>query len=745
MQVQNVSLRCVVAVLALFHFALLPAALAQDAPEEEEEPLVERITFRGAENVDDRDLRSSIKTEETRCRALLLKPFCWVADWSLVVQREYLDREELARDVVRLRVVYFRRGYREATVSAEVQPADEGVEVVFQIEERDPTVIEEFEVRQSKDVLSDRTIRRARMPGEGDVLNLDDIDFGTTYLEQRLGSSGCLDAEIRDSIQVDRGLRRADVVIVIEPGPRSTLKELDIHGNDDVSDNTIAEGLRLKPGRVLRLNDILAARRALYESNLFHEVDVTVPQQPDSAKRVEVAVREAPPRTARLGGGFNTIEFVQLETRFTHYDWLGGGRRLDIRATLGNLLASQLNDRLIFHDVLPEDAAAEEAPFLRPTWQTSIGFMQPAFQSADNVVGVELFANRRTIPGIVIDQGYGGDVSLTRRLGYDTQISLSYSYELTSVSAGDLYFCVTYGICHIGTIEGLRGTNAMSPLTLGYRSDHANDPLAATSGYRLRANLEHASHVTASDFRYNRVQGEGSYYFPLDVHRQRVLTGRLRLGWVGHLAGTAEAIGVGSIDEALLHPRKRFYAGGSRSVRGFGENQLGPRTLTIDPVLLREGKNGCTREEIIAATCDPHVASMEDFIPRPFGGTALLEASVEYRFPFTRGLTGAVFIDGAIVGEGIAATFSDGSRAVTPGVGVRFTTPVGPVRIDLGFRPNTIERLPVFTEYVDENGERQLVELETPRSYNAVEAAGGGFLNEIFSRLALHLSIGEAY
>jgi hypothetical protein len=46
---------------------------------------------------------------------------------------------------------------------------------------------------------------------------------------------------------------------------------------------------------------------------------------------------------------------------------------------------------------------------------------------------------------------------------------------------------------------------------------------------------------------------------------------------------------------------------------------------------------------------------------------------------------------------------------------------------------------------VDENEGRRLVELETTRRYNPVEAAGGGFLSQIFSRLALHLSIGEAY
>ncbi len=733
-------------VLALTLAGLAWPLSAQDSPADAEDPGVERITFRGVRGVSERILRASIATQETRCRALLLKPFCLVSDAPLVVEHERLDRQELERDVVRLRVAYFRRGYREASVAVEIRPLDEGVEVVFHVQEGEVTSIEEMEVRQSEEVLSRREIRRARLPREGDPLNLVGLDLGISYLKERLGSAGYLDNDVRDSASVDLSSRRARVTVTIDTGRRSTLDELDIRGNARVSDGTIAQALRLRRGRVLRLNDVVAARRSLYESNLFHEVDVTVPAQPDSAKRVEVAVREAPPRAFRVGGGFNTIEFVQVEARYTHNNWLGAGRRLDVRGTLGNLLAPQLNDRLIFRDVLPAESVRDEDPFLKPTWQLSIGFLQPAFQSAENVLGTTLFANRRTVPGIVVDRGYGADVSLTRRIDYDTPISLSYAYELTSIEAGELYFCVNYGVCEMETVDALRGSNAMSPISVGLLAERADHPLAPTSGHRARVDVEHASGFTGSDFRYNRIAAEGSYYFPLDVYRRRVLAGRARIGWVRHMAGTAEAVGIDVDGEAaLLHPRKRFYAGGSRSVRGYAENQLGPRTLTIDPRILMEAENGCSAREVADGSCDPSGVAMDAFLPRPVGGTAVLEASVEYRFPFMGGVNGALFVDGGMVGEGIRGTFSGESWAVTPGFGVRFSSPVGPVRLDLGVRPAVTDRLPVVTEFVDENGERRLVELETRRRYNPVEAAGGGFLNEVFSRLALHLSIGEAY
>ena len=85
-----------------------------------------------------------------------------------------------------------------------------------------------------------------------------------------------------------------------------------------------------------------------------------------------------------------------------------------------------------------------------------------------------------------------------------------------------------------------------------------------------------------SDYRYNRVSGEYRRYKAFGRHA--VLAWRMRGGWVKALESASEALtGKVSATNSILHPRKRFYAGGAQSVRGYGENQLGPRVLTIDP------------------------------------------------------------------------------------------------------------------------------------------------------------------
>jgi outer membrane protein insertion porin family/translocation and assembly module TamA len=238
-----------------------------------------------------------------------------------------------------------------------------------------------------------------------------------------------------------------------------------------------------------------------------------------------------------------------------------------------------------------------------------------------------------------------------------------------------------------------------------------------------------------------------------------VLAARLRLGFIRPLSS-------GASGSEVIHPRKRFYAGGSQSVRGFGENMLGPRVLTVNPLLLGDLFGCDVRTAESARLCDPNGERTtgkdagkslpdEEFFPRPLGGTSIAEASVELRFPIWRKITGAAFVDGAVVGqaafEGFGdfvniASFARGTAALTPGFGVRYHTRVGPIRVDLGYNPTTSEEQPVVTEVCSVPVEsptacrpedRQIVGLTTPR-----RLTGG---RNLLERLTLHLSIGQAY
>jgi outer membrane protein assembly factor BamA len=242
-----------------------------------------------------------------------------------------------------------------------------------------------------------------------------------------------------------------------------------------------------------------------------------------------------------------------------------------------------------------------------------------------------------------------------------------------------------------------------------------------------------------SDFRYNRVTGEGAAF--KQIRKRGAVGAHVLVGFVNSSGSTASAVGVKSTtDENILHPRKRFYAGGSHSVRGFGENQLGPRVLTIPLQTLQrhDSLNVACASGSDVTKCDPNAAKLatRDFDPRPLGGNVVLEGSVEARFPVWRALSGAVFLDGGVVTQKINKALPRRRGAITPGFGVRYLSPVGPIRADIGINPRTTESLPVVTE-TTVNGERKLVTLDQRRVYSPGK--------KIFDRLVLHLSIGEAF
>jgi outer membrane protein insertion porin family/translocation and assembly module TamA len=270
--------------------------------------------------------------------------------------------------------------------------------------------------------------------------------------------------------------------------------------------------------------------------------------------------------------------------------------------------------------------------------------------------------------------------------------------------------------------------------------------------------MEHASRFTVSDYQYNRVYGEGALYSRFGP-RSSVLALNLRVGFVRPLAGGPTSV---------LHPRKRFYAGGAQSVRGYGENELGPRVLTLPPSFLAHSHTAtgapCDITTSAIRLCDPNFifdttdvtlpAGDDKFTPRPLGGTSLLEGSIEYRFPLPllANLQGAVFVDGAAVGERVldplgagVRTLADlvrGTGAITPGFGVRYMSGVGPIRIDLGFNPAKAEDLAVVTSILV-NGQQELIPLDIPRHYAPYSASSG--LSALLNRFVLHLSIGQAY
>jgi len=720
---------------------------SQDAqPAAPSHPEVINLTLKGVHVVRKDELLQNIYTTASYCNSFILKPFCWISKAKYFYTKKYLDHKELERDLLRVRIFYWKRGYRETEVDTAVVPRGHNkVGVTFLIKEGPPTIVSNVIVSQATPLLTKREIDRRVVLGKNSPLNLIRLDSSRVFLQASLFDKGYADAEVDTSVVIDTVSRLAVVTLTLNPKYKTTVEDIVVNGNDDVSERTIRKSLTFHIGEVFRRSEMLRSQRALYESNLFRRaaieprppIDIATP---DSAKVIVVTVQEAPSREARLSAGFNTIDFVQFEGRFTHYNFLGSARRLDVQGAVGNLLASSLNGRGIFRNAsVPQTSSL--ARYFVPTYNASIDLRQPWFLSPHNELALSLFTHRRSAPGIYVDRGYGTSVTFTRELTYRAPASVNYRFEISKVDAGDVYFCINYGVCDQPTLEALRGNQKLSPFTIALTMDRTNDPFTPNKGFRANGSLEQASTFTVSDFRDDPATADGAAF--QQVRSRGVIGAHARVGWVHSLSSSEQALGVAAtVGGGVLHPRKRFYAGGSHSVRGFGENQLGPRVLTVPIGVLQRHDSlnaACTSGTDVTA-CDPNAGNLKDrdFEPRPLGGNLVLEGSVEARFPVWRDLFGAAFVDAGMVQQSLNPVLPKRRTAVTPGFGFRYRSPVGPIRADIGINPGTTESLPVVTENIV-NGQKTLVTLQQRRIY--APAKGGGFLN----RAVLHLSIGEAF
>jgi outer membrane protein assembly complex protein YaeT len=713
-------------------------------PNDRTHPVVDKVDFVGVTKaVDKSDLASGLATKPSACRSLLLEPFCQLTQSHLIYDTRTLDHAELARDVVRIKVYYYKRGYRETEVDTTVSRArshTNRVRVTFRVTEGAPLLVHSLVVQRPESVLSDRTLEHAVLLHEGEPLNLIDLDSTHVRLRDALWDKGYADALIADTIQVHDSAQQADVTIKVNPRWIATVESVTVHGDSILSPAIVHKMITLKPGNLYKRQYVIESQQNLYSSNLFRRATIVLPPRGDSAKLIDINVVEAKMHSVKLSAGFNTIDFIQTEGHFTDYDWLGSARRLDLRLVISNLLAPALNGTGIFRDVIADNGipGTTKNIYLQPTYLASVDVTQRWFGDPRNTIGLSVFAHRSSAPGIYIDKGYGTSISFTRNVAPRTPLSLVYRYELTQVDAGDVYFCANYGVCAQNTIAVLRNRNALSPVSLDFYVDRTDDQTNPTTGFTARADAEHASRFTLSDFRYNRVSGEAAKYYAIG---KAVLATHIRGGFVKSLGFSSDLRSDSSAAD-ILHPRKRFYAGGANSVRGYGENQLGPSILTVDPAKLIAA--GCTSATVADGSCNPKGVAPGDFVVLPTGGTSLIEGSVEYRFPFLmKNLQGAVFVDAGYVGIGASLEGANGKGAITPGFGVRYLSPVGPIRVDLGIRPSLTEQLRVITEVIQPDGSHRLVELETSKDYNPVE--GGSGIRQVLNRLALHLSIGQAF
>ena len=713
-------------VFLLALFAQLTWAAAPVSAQDRGEPEVVEITFEGIERFSEAELSRAILTEATRCRTFAFVfplPFCLLTDWGIAHSRRYLTEGELPLDMLRVQLFYRQRGYREATVDTAVARENGKARIKFIVHEGDPTVIREFSVVGTEGILSPERQAELVGIGAGAPLDLSLLTIGEGRLTEALRALGYVNATVLRDYFVPRGSGEAEVTLRVATGPRVRIGEVRIDGSGDVGDDIIRSLLSFESGDIFRDGQIIESQRRLYNLEAIRFATVTSERRTDTDTLIDLRIQlaPAPKRTVSLGVGMETDECGQVQARLTNRNFLGQGRVLRLTTRISNLFADQLQGSFPCTDVSPEEV------FQELNFRAEAAFEQPVFRGGKNSLRATIYAEEETVPDLFVRTSTGGELAFTHQFTSSMALTASVSPELTSFGeqSADIYFCVNFGFCDPDDISVLSERRWLSPLGLLWALDRTDGRFSPTRGFYMAVELEHAGRITGSDYRYVRASLEGAAFKRLT--NSTVLAGHLRFGSIDALS--SQTFGVADASNEIIHPRKRFFAGGSESVRGFGANLLGPTVLVVDAAV------DCPDQDLNACVDGLDV---REFDERPAGGNAVVEGSLELRAEVGARWTVVGFVD---VGQ-VWRSLSDRTGFVaTPGVGVRFRSPVGPLRLDLGYDPSGPSNKPVVA--VLEGGD--ILDLNRTIRFDPFTFDDPGLLLEVARRLQVQVSIGEAF
>src|SRR5579862_9471374 len=156
---------------------------------------VKKLTLNGVTAVDPVDLVKSLETLASSCRSLLVTPICLITHSSVWFDREYLKRDEMARDMIRIRVYYWLRGYRATEVDTVVTKLDEDdVAVTFNIKENPPTLVRRVSISFDSTLFTQKRVQKLQLLKAGQPLSFVKLDSMRLMYAQEMWAQGHSDA-----------------------------------------------------------------------------------------------------------------------------------------------------------------------------------------------------------------------------------------------------------------------------------------------------------------------------------------------------------------------------------------------------------------------------------------------------------------------------------------------------------------------------------------------------------------------
>ena len=622
-----------------------------------------------------------------------------------------LDENILARDLLRIERYYQARGYYDARVTAtRLEPTDQHhVRAEIRVVAGRPVETATLELAGLEELPPSLTSElRGLMPLRiGRRLDERDIDATKAVIEERLQARGFAFARARVQARVDLARHAASVVVTVEPKRRATYGVISIVGLDTLPEDRVRSVLLFESGDAYSSTDLTAAEEALLDLGIFDSVRVRPDLSNPETDRVPitVVVKEGHLRSLVLGVGARADSLSlsnRLRLGWSDRNFAGGLRQFSIEDRPG---VTYFPNR-IGHFESPTRLLLENQLRTELRQPTLVEGRTTSFVQAEYNVFPLLYP----IPDGVDprDERIIGYHQLGSRVGAERKFFNSHLKLINSYN-WQANFPFTYQGERPDGLDAVRVSYPEAEVQLDFRNDH----VSPTFGVLIKTEVQVAGFIFGGTVSDVRLRPELRTYLPISsavTLATRLTTGFLFPDDYGDtladgVSGSVTNPNVIRDQHKLLF--RAFYSGGPNSNRGYPLRGVGPH----GPLgfLVPTGED-CTAEPL-PPTC-----------LRPLGGLSLWEASVELRLRATQHLFWVLFADGSDVTREVLA-FRANYPHVSSGMGLRYGTPIGPLRVDLAYRIPGLQAL----------GESTL-------------PASEGDPSTIFGLpIALHLAIGEAF
>jgi len=607
------------------------------------------VTFSGNIKVSDKKLQDVVATS---ARGGFKRLFA-----TLFRRPSGVTAGQLSDDRDAVESFYRLQGFSEATVATPVVTTrnDGTMHVDFPVTEGPQTVLAAVKVEGNKDVSANdlpNLLLKAGEPLNPQLLHDDTVALQTFYADR-----GNVEVQVKPRVDVSEDKTTATVTQTIAEGPQVKVGDVIVRGNTYTNSEVILRKSDLDKGAPFSYRSILEAQRQLYRLGIFQRVEV----QPEQAgttvgdRNVVITVEEG--KNLTLTG---TVGLRAERARGTK-DVIDPNANEDNSKAIEPRVAIAAAHRNLFGT---GRYGGIEAIFSSKEREFFLTYREPFVSRWDVPLQVQVYqTDDSTRPGTTIQQR-GTSIEATKYALSQTRWSVRYDYRISKCVRGLVCAAVNEGDPVAGLDRSLLNIdiNSISPT---FFWDHRDDILDPHRGFFTSASIEYAFPFISAKANFLKEFAQGTYYLPASARTVFAFSGR---------AGLIQPLGDTTVDDVPLV--ERFTAGGETSHRAFPLDLFG--TLCQDDKDF--DKNG---------DCDQTLYQRFDFTQGkfagpilPIGGSSLMLLNAEYRFPVFGPVGAAVFVDAGTISRKSAIQFDNLRYGV--GVGVRYLSPVGPLRVDVG-------------------------------------------------------------